>query len=190
MALALIIGLGNPGPQYTNTRHNAGAWFVSALARQYQQPLHFDTKHNGWITAIYDDSHHCRLFIPNSAMNVCGLSIQSLVRFYKVPLTSVLIAHDELDFAPGIIRLKQGGGHAGHNGLRDIIKHVKSAAFYRLRIGIGHPGHRGAVVHYVLRKPSLADKMHIDHAIETAVYHASTLIAGDIESVMQKLHTD
>lgn len=176
MAIALIIGLGNPGPTYANTRHNAGAWFVDALAHRYQQHLKPDAKHKGLTARISVEGHPVRLFVPSAYMNVCGLPIRALVHFYKVPLSSLLIVHDELDFPPGVAKFKRGGGHAGHNGLRDIIRHLSSPLFCRLRLGIGHPGHRDKVSDYVLSPPSLDDKTRIDRAIDETLDEIASLV--------------
>jgi len=176
MSISLIVGLGNPGSRYAGTRHNVGARFVQALSKHYGQPLTLDTKHKGWVGQVTANGHLIRLYIPSAYMNECGRSIRALAHFYKIPVLSVLIVHDELDFKPGVVKFKEGGGHAGHNGLRDIIRHLGSRDFLRLRFGIGHPGHKDKVTDYVLSKPSLDDGIMIDRAIDETI--------GEIESLL------
>ena len=176
MSISLIVGLGNPGSRYADTRHNVGARFVQALSQHYGQPLKLDTKHKGLIAQVTENDRLIRLYIPNAYMNECGRSIRALVHFYKMPVSSLLVAHDELDFKPGVIKLKDGGGHAGHNGLRDIIRHLGSRDFWRLRFGIGHPGHKDKVTDYVLGKPSLDDNIMIDRAIDETIGQIKALL--------------
>lgn len=185
----LIVGLGNPGSQYAHTRHNAGEWFLSALANSHRVNLHSEKKFKADVGIISLSSHDCYLLRPHTYMNLSGESIAALANFYKIPATSILIAHDELDLAPGIIRLKKGGGHGGHNGLRSTIQCLGNADFLRLRIGIGHPGHRDLVSPFVLGKPPKEDHDLIISAIKKALPLSDKLIAGEIQSVMNELHS-
>lgn len=156
------MGLGNPGPQYKSTRHNAGFWFIEALAERCGVKLKPETKFHGLIGKCKDRW----LLLPTTYMNLSGQAVQAVSKFYKIKSEEILIVHDELDFPPGIIKLKQGGGHAGHNGLRDIIKALGSREFYRLRIGIGHPRDHSPVTDYVLHKPAADEKCEIIRAID------------------------
>ena len=150
--IKLIVGLGNPGPQYSQTRHNAGAWFVGALSRDYNIPLNLETKFFGHSGRGLIDGKDCRLLIPNTFMNLSGKAVGALATFYKILPDEILVAHDELDIDPGLVKLKKSGGHGGHNGLRDIISALgNNKNFYRLRIGIGHPGNAKLVSNYVLK---------------------------------------
>ena len=144
--IKLIVGLGNPGPQYEQTRHNAGAWYVNALAHDYSIPLQLETKFFGHVGRGMIGNSDCRLLIPNTFMNLSGKAVGALATFYKILPDEILVAHDELDIDPGTVKLKQSGGHGGHNGLRDIISALaNNRDFYRLRIGIGHPGNKSQV---------------------------------------------
>lgn len=188
--IKLVVGLGNPGKQYEDTRHNVGVWFIDELTRQYQTSLAPETKFHGLIGQCSIGGNACRLLVPTTFMNESGLSVRSLLNFYKIKPQEMLVAHDELDFEPGIVRLKQGGGHGGHNGLRDIIAQVGSPDFYRLRIGIGHPGNRNKVTSYVLGPPNQADKTHIDHAVDDGLRVLDEIVSGSFELAMKALHTD
>jgi len=151
--IKLIVGLGNPGKQYENTRHNAGFWFVEEVARQYQLQFRPETKFLGEVARVQSNGHDVWLLKPMTFMNRSGQSIQSLANFYKISPDQILVVHDELDLSPGTAKLKSGGGHGGHNGLRDTIAALGTPAYLRLRLGIGHPGHRDQVVDYVLHPP-------------------------------------
>ena len=152
-SIQLIVGLGNPGAQYEDTRHNAGFWFVEQLARAYGGSLQPEKKFFGYAARITIGGQDVRLLTPSTFMNRSGQAVNAIATFYKIPPQAILVAHDELDHPPGIGRLKQGGGHGGHNGLRDIISSLgNNKDFCRLRIGIGHPGNSKAVVNYVLKK--------------------------------------
>lgn len=187
--IRLIIGLGNPGSQYEDTRHNAGAWFVERLARSAQQPLKNEPRHKALTSRIMIQGQEVRIAIPTTFMNLSGQSTGSLCQFYKIAPQEILIAHDELDLAPGVARLKQGGGHGGHNGLRDIIEKLgNSRDFARLRIGIGHPGHSSQVTGYVLGKPAAADKDAIDAALDRSLETLPLLANGDFNKAMNQLH--
>jgi PTH1 family peptidyl-tRNA hydrolase len=190
VSIQLIVGLGNPGRSYEKTRHNAGFWFVQALAEQFvlEQPLKLDKKYHGLVGAITVDSKKYFLLQPQTYMNESGISISTFINFYKIPPTNILVAHDELDFPPGKTCLKFGGGHGGHNGLRNIIQHI-GADFWRLRIGIGHPKHKDLVHDYVLNKPSLDQKKQMEDSIQQVIPLVPRLLSGDFEQVMCELHT-
>ena len=167
--LQLIVGLGNPGPQYEATRHNAGADFVFQLAYLKHAQFKPDKKFQGLYTRLEVDGSELHCLVPTTFMNRSGQSVSALCSYYKIPPEAILVAHDELDIQPGTARLKQGGGHGGHNGLRDIVAHLGTNNFMRLRIGIGHPGHSREVVDYVLKKASKPDQALIDDAIRQAI---------------------
>lgn len=185
--LKLIVGLGNPGPQYADTRHNVGAWLTEMIAASHGEAFKTHPKLFGELADIRQPSPY-RLFIPHTFMNESGKALAAITQFYKIAPNEVLIAHDELDLAPGIIRLKFSGGHGGHNGLRDIIKALGTNEFYRVRIGIGHPGHKDKVTPFVLSAPSKADKMQILKAMVRFDMQLDDVLAGDIEKVMRELH--
>ncbi len=188
--ISLIVGLGNPGTQYEKTRHNVGAWFVEQLAQHENVELRFETKFHGLVAKITSFSNPCWLLIPTTFMNESGIAVSALARFYKIAPETILVAHDELDFAAGEIRLKANGGHGGHNGLRDIINHVHSKDFCRVRIGIGHPGHKDRVTPYVLNKPSGHDRDLILQAIDEGLRVVPDLIEGDFAKAMKNLHSE
>ncbi len=183
----LVVGLGNPGGNYEQTRHNAGFWFVDALARQ-SGTFRSESKFQGDVCKISLSGHDCWLLKPATFMNRSGQSVTALAGFYKIPAENILVVHDELDLPPGVARLKQGGGHGGHNGLRDIIARL-GADFMRLRIGIGHPGSKEQVVDYVLQRPSLADQQQIDSAIAAALAVMPELLCGEAQRAMNQLHS-
>lgn len=182
--IQLIVGLGNPGAEYENTRHNAGAWFAEALANQHNVTLRMETKFKGYF-GLFDN---CKLLIPTTFMNLSGQAVKAVANFYKIPVAAILVVHDELDFAAGIVKLKFGGGDNGHNGLKDIIANMHSADFHRLRLGIGRPADRN-FVDYVLHAPSRSDKALITDAIERALAVVPALLTGNVAKAMQELHT-
>lgn len=184
-----IIGLANPGSEYANTRHNAGAWFIQALLSKYGGQLSLDTKRKAHVGRLDIPGSDCRVAIPTDFMNLSGDSVQLLSHYFKVPPDELLIAHDELDLEPGVVRLKNGGGHGGHNGLRDTIQKLSTPNFARLRIGIGHPGHKNKVTGYVLKAPSADDKIEIDSAIDRMVSLTPDLLSGEWDRVQTALHT-
>ena len=189
-AIKLIVGLGNPGTEYRGTRHNAGADFVEELARQSGDSLQADSKFYGLAGQVTLSGHGLRLLIPTTFMNRSGQAVAAMATFYKIAPEEILVAHDELDISPGTARFKRGGGHGGHNGLRDIIPALgNSRDFYRLRIGIGHPGHASKVSGYVLSKPSSEDRNRIDACIEEAIAALPLLLAGDDTKAMTRLHS-
>jgi len=186
----LIVGLGNPGPKYDRTRHNAGADFVMALASKFAVDLKADGKFFGAVGKFVIAGRDVRLLIPSTYMNRSGQAIAALANFYCLEPAEILVAHDELDLAPGVARLKIGGGHGGHNGLRDTIQSLaNSRGFARLRIGIGHPGHASQVVDYVLRKAAPDEQLGIANAIERSVAIIPDLVAGKWNDAMKTLHT-
>ncbi len=186
--ILLIVGLGNPGTQYQQTRHNTGFWFVDELARQYNSQFQFDKKYNAEICQIDVAGCKTTLLKPMTFMNLSGQPVAAWANFYKIPPEQILVAHDELDFEPGKIKLKRGGGHGGHNGLRDIISKFGRKDFLRLRIGIGHPGHSSQVSNYVLGKPSPDDKISIINSLDAALQVTPDLIQGELQNAMQNLH--
>lgn len=188
-AIRLIVGLGNPGEKYANTRHNAGAWFVEQLATEWGVKLHLENKFHGRAAPFSFNGHNGWLLLPTTFMNASGQSVRAFSQFYQIPPEAILVAHDELDFPAGTVRFKEQGGHGGHNGLRDIMQHLSTDRFNRLRVGIGHPGHRSEVLNYVLDAPSKQDKTLIIEAIQHSFLVLPELIAGDIQQAIQKLHT-
>lgn len=184
----LIVGLGNPGPEYDDTRHNAGFWFVDELARQYQGSFRSRSKLFGQEARVSIAGHDCVLFKPDTFMNKSGQAVRALLDWYGLPLSQLLIAHDELDLPVGAMRLKQGGGHGGHNGLRDIHRHLNKPDYLRLRIGIGHPGSSSQVVGYVLGRTPKADRAAIDIAIDEAGRVLADVVKGELPKAMNELH--
>ncbi len=185
MAIRLLVGLGNPGKEYERTRHNAGFWLVERFALANGVMLRKDAK----FQALVGRHDAAFLLLPQGFMNASGRAVQMLAGFFKIKPEEILVVHDELDFAPGVARVKQGGGIAGHNGLKDISQRLASHEYWRLRIGIGHPGDKDGVADYVLHKPSAEDKAAIDQAIERALQVIPQMLAGDMQSATQKLHS-
>jgi PTH1 family peptidyl-tRNA hydrolase len=185
----LIVGLGNPGPKYEQTRHNVGFVFVDALARAKGATFRPENKFHGDVCKLSLGGSDVWLLKPGTFMNLSGKAVAALARFYKLAPESVLVVHDELDIAPGQLRLKQGGGHGGHNGLRDIIAQLGSRDFYRLRIGIGHPGSSRDVTNYVLGKASGDDCQLIEHAIDDALHELPLILDGEWQKAMNHLHS-
>ncbi|AMX01998.1 aminoacyl-tRNA hydrolase [Microbulbifer thermotolerans] len=188
--IQLIVGLGNPGPEYDRTRHNAGADFVAELARHCGGQLSPDSKYHGLTSRVRIGGEDVRLLIPTTYMNRSGQSVGPLANFFKIPAQAILVAHDELDLPPGTARLKAGGGHGGHNGLRDIIAALgNNRDFKRLRLGIGHPGSAREVVNYVLARAPRVEQEQLATAIERAMEIIPAAVAGDWEAAMKTLHT-
>lgn len=187
-SVRLIVGLGNPGARYQQTRHNAGFWFVDALARRHGLELRSESRYKGRACKAHLDAAEVWLLEPDTFMNHSGESVRALAGFFKIPVHGILVVHDELDLPPGTARLKRGGGHGGHNGLRSLTEHL-GRDFARLRIGVGHPGHKDDVVDYVLSKPSPQDREAIEQAIEQALDCVPLLLAGELERAMHALHT-
>jgi peptidyl-tRNA hydrolase, PTH1 family len=187
-AIKLIIGLANPGEQYSATRHNAGAWFVDLLAKDQGAKFRLETKAKCQVTKITQPKPTL-LAIPNNYMNLSGLAVRAAMNFYKIQSNEVLVAHDEIDLPCGIARIKETGGHGGHNGLRDIIKHLGTNDFWRLRIGVDRPERSSQVENYVLKAPRKEEQTLIDDALCRAQHITEQLINGDFQSAMLKLHT-
>lgn len=185
--IALIVGLGNPGTEYAQTRHNAGFWYVERLAERYNIALKNDSKYNAISGRGQIEGQDVRLLLPLTYMNRSGQSVVPFAKFYQIPTPSILIAHDELDMNPGVIRLKNGGGHGGHNGLKDIVPHL-GADFLRLRIGIGHPGSKERVSGHVLSKASGTEQQLIDQAIDHTLSQTKALVQGDIVQAMNAIN--
>jgi PTH1 family peptidyl-tRNA hydrolase len=189
-AIKLIVGLGNPGSEYRGTRHNAGADFAEELARVNGGELRTESRFFGLAGQVTVAGHELRLLVPTTFMNRSGKAVAAMATFFKIAPDQILVAHDELDIAPGTARFKRGGGHGGHNGLRDIIPALgNNNDFYRLRIGIGHPGHASRVSGYVLSKPSADDRDRIDASIQEAIGALPLLLDGDATKAMTRLHS-
>lgn len=187
--LRCVVGLGNPGPRYADTRHNAGYWFVEELARHAGAVFRPESKFFGESCRIRIGEQDCLLLKPTTFMNRSGQSVSAVTKFYKLQPAELLVAHDELDMEPGMARLKLGGGHGGHNGLRDIVSALNSREFLRLRVGIGHPGQREDVVDYVLSRPSKTDRERIDQALTQAERVIPEVAAGQLQKAMNQLHS-
>ena len=185
--ISLIVGLGNPGKEYAQTRHNAGFWFVQRLAEQYGIQLKADPKYKGISGRGNIEGQDVRLLLPTTFMNLSGQSVVPFAKFYQIAPEAILIAHDELDMNPGVIRLKTGGGHGGHNGLKDIVPHIGSN-FHRLRIGIGHPGSKERVSGHVLSKAPSSEQNLMDDAIAHALSRIQLLVNGDIQQAMNQIN--
>ncbi|MCW4454066.1 aminoacyl-tRNA hydrolase [Flavobacterium sp. MXW15] len=187
--LRLIVGLGNPGPEHAQTRHNAGFRFVDALVEQAGARWGLDSKLFGEIAKIDVAGQPVWLLKPATFMNLSGKSVTAALRYWKIEPEEALLAHDELDLAPGVARLKFDGGHGGQNGLRDTIRLLGHGRFHRLRIGIGHPGHKDRVVSWVLGRPGKDDDALIGRAVDDAVSVLPLAVAGDFNEAMKRLHT-
>ena len=188
-AIQCVVGLGNPGPKYAETRHNAGFWFLDQLARAHGAVLRAENKFSGEVARIRSGNLDCWLLKPMTYMNHSGRSVAALCNFYRLRPADLLVVYDELDLAPGMMRLKTGGGHGGHNGMRDICAALGSKDFHRLRIGIGHPGHKEAVVGYVLSRPGRTESTAIRGGIDEALRHWDLIQAGEMQMAMNALHT-
>ncbi len=189
--IRLLIGLGNPGPEYEATRHNAGFWWVDEVARKLGASLSAERSYHGLVARVNRPTHlggPLWLLEPQTYMNLSGKSVAALARFFKIAPEEMLVAHDELDIVPGLMKLKQGGGAAGHNGLKDMQAQLGSPNFWRLRLGIGHPGVKAEVVDYVLRKPTPEHRHAIEDCIARSVDALETLLAGDMTKAMMVLH--
>ena len=188
--LQLIVGLGNPGPQHDSNRHNAGVIFLHHLCRRYGGELRPERKFFGEFAAVSIDGRDIKLLFPTTYMNHSGKAVAAVCRFYKIKPAAMLVAYDEIDFDTGTVRFKLGGGHGGHNGIRDIINALGGERdFARLRIGVGHPGHKSQVTGYVLADPSRAEADLIMGGIENAIATIPKVIAGEWEEAMKQLHT-
>ncbi len=186
--IKLIVGLGNPGAEYESTRHNAGFWWVDEAARRLGAKLVAERSYAGLVARVNRPQGPLWLLEPQTYMNLSGRSVAALARFYKITPPEILVVHDELDLPPGQLKLKQGGSHAGHNGLRDIHAQLGSADYWRLRLGIGHPGVKAEVVDYVLRRPPAGEREAIEKAIDASLLALDQLAAGEMDRAMMKLH--
>ena len=186
--IRLVVGLGNPGPEYQDTRHNAGFWWLGAAASQLQAQLTFDRHHHGLLVRVLRPDGPVWLLQPLTFMNLSGKAVVPLARFFKIEPQQILVVHDELDLAPGQVKLKQGGGSAGHNGLKDITAQLGSADFWRLRLGIGHPGIRDEVANWVLQRPPLDDRLAINQCIAESVLALPQLLAGEMDKALARIH--
>lgn len=186
--IRLLVGLGNPDPRDARTRHNAGFWFADAVASRWGGLFRSQSSFFGEVADCQVGSGRVRLLKPMTYMNNSGRSVAACVNFYKFASDEILIAHDEIDLPPGTVRLKRGGGHGGHNGLRDIIPHLGNSDFARLRIGVGHPGNKNAVVGYVLKAAPADEQSAIDDALALALDHFPDIVTGKLENVMNILH--
>ena len=187
--IRLIVGLGNPGREYEDTRHNVGFWWVDELAQSHKINFKSEAKFHALTARGMAHEHEVLLLKPQTFMNHSGRAVGAFVQFYKIEPGEILVVHDELDLQPGIARLKIGGGHGGHNGLKDIIAHLGTKDFWRLRLGIGHPGERTEVSNYVLGNPRAEERKSIDEAMHKAHSVEHLIIAGKIEAAMLKLHS-
>ena len=186
--IRLLVGLGNPGTEYEATRHNAGFWFIDEVARKLGVALTPERSYFGRVARVNRPDGPVWLLQPMTFMNLSGKSVAALARFFKIAPHEILVAHDELDLMPGQAKMKLGGSHAGHNGLKDIHAQLGSPEYWRLRLGIGHPGVKSEVIDYVLRKPPLVEREAIDKITEQAVKTLDLILAGDMERAMMNVH--
>lgn len=188
-SIKLIVGLANPGAEYASTRHNAGAWYIDRLAESHRQPLKEESKFFGYTSRLTLAGHDVRLLVPTTFMNLSGKAVAAMATFYRIQPDEILVAHDELDLLPGVAKLKLGGGHGGHNGLKDIISKLgNNPNFHRLRIGIGHPGDKNKVVGFVLGKPPVSELTLIDQSIDEALSCTDIMLREGMVKAMNRLH--
>jgi PTH1 family peptidyl-tRNA hydrolase len=187
--IKMIVGLGNPGPEYSRTRHNAGFWFIDALAEKYQARWGLEKKLHAESAKITVAGQSLHLLKPATFMNHSGRAVLAALQYWKLEPGQCLLAHDELDLEPGVARLKYDGGHGGQNGLRDTIALLGNGRFHRLRVGIGHPGHKDKVTPWVLGRPGMDDGISIERAIEAALEVVPLLVEGRFNDAMKQLHT-
>ena len=185
----LIFGLGNPGPGYAETRHNAGFWFLDRLAERHRASYKSQTRLHAEISRVDLHGKDCILARPTTFMNHSGQAVRAVMDYFRVSAQDILVAYDELDLPPGVVRLKQGGGHGGHNGLRDIFRHTADHDFLRLRIGIGHPGNKDAVTAYVLGRATASQERLMRDSITGAIDVMPRIMSGDVAGAMKELHT-
>lgn len=187
--IKLFVGLGNPGPEYHATRHNAGFWWVDALARELKVSLSMDKGYHGFVGRTTLHGQTVWLLEPQTFMNLSGKSVAALARFFKIAPQEILVIHDELDLPPGQAKLKLGGSHAGHNGLRDIHAQLGTDDYWRLRLGVGHPGNKAEVVSWVLKKPILDDRIAIEQCIDRTLKAVPAFLAGEMDKATLLVHT-
>ena len=188
--IKLIAGLGNPGKDYQVHRHNAGFWFIESLANNLDSKFSSQSKFFGETAICLIGTNKVHLLKPKTFMNNSGQSVKALSSYYNIEPEEILVIHDDLDLTPGSVKIKMGGGHGGHNGLKDTIKALNTSDFYRLRLGIGHPGSKNEVVDFVLTPPGKTDSMLIEQAIKEAMDVIEPLVIGDVEQAMKQLHSD
>jgi PTH1 family peptidyl-tRNA hydrolase len=186
--IQLIVGLANPGKEYVETRHNAGAWFVDMLAHEADVRLRMEAKYHGLHGLAHSAAHTYHLLVPTTFMNHSGQAVNACMSYHKIIPAAVLIAHDDIDLPVGTVKLKFDGGDGGHNGLKDIIRHLNTRQFYRLRVGVGRP-HGSETIDYVLSNPSKVDRQKINAALEQAQDIVPLILQGEMQKAMQKLHT-
>ena len=188
--IKLIVGLGNPGDKYADTRHNAGEWLIARLARRFNITLNAENKFSGYVGKTLINSKEIRFLVPMTFMNLSGKAVGALANFYRIKPEEILVLHDELDLPPGSVKLKLGGGHGGHNGLKDIVAALgNNNNFYRLRIGIGHPGHRDLVAGYVLNKPSPSEREALENALDESAKCVELLFKDGIVKATNRLNS-
>lgn len=187
--IQLFVGLGNPGAEYEATRHNVGFWWIDQVVAETSAKLAVESKFLGIAGRLKSAGHEAWLLKPTTYMNASGRSVAALAKFYKIEPQAILVIHDDLDLPPGGVKMKKGGGHGGHNGLKDIAAHLGTNDFWRLRLGIGHPGDRNAVINYVLHPPLRDDMPLIEANIDESTALLPMLLAGHFEAAMLKLHT-
>ena len=188
--IKLIVGLGNPGDKYADTRHNAGEWLIERLARRFNVTLNAENKFFGKVEKTLMNGKEIRFLVPTTFMNLSGKAVGALANFYRIKPEEILVLHDELDLPPGSVKLKLGGGHGGHNGLKDIVAALgNNNNFYRLRIGIGHPGHRDLVAGYVLNKPSPSEREALENALDEAANCVELLFKDGIVKATNRLNS-
>jgi len=189
MPIKLIVGLGNPGSEYAKTRHNAGFWWIDELCANERVSLKAEKKFHGDAARLSMSGHDLWLLKPMTYMNASGRAVQALATFYKIVSQEILVVHDELDLPPGTVKMKHGGGHGGHNGLKDIVAHLGTPDCWRLRIGIGHPGDRDAVLNFVLQLPRVEERVAIEESLTRSLQIFPQIARGDLQAAMLKLHT-
>ena len=187
--IKLFVGLGNPGAEYEATRHNAGFWWLEALSRELKAPLSFDKSYFGQVARTAISGQTVWLLTPQTFMNLSGKSVAALARFFKVQPNEILVAHDELDIIPGQVKLKFGGSHAGHNGLRDIHAQLGTGDYWRLRLGVGHPGDKAEVINWVLKKPMPEQRAAIEDCMTRSLKAVPALLAGEMEKATMLIQT-
>jgi PTH1 family peptidyl-tRNA hydrolase len=187
--IRLIVGLGNPGADYVDTRHNAGFWLIEDIAAEWRLIFRFEKRYNAEECRFRVNERDIFLLKPQAFMNRSGQAVAALARYYKIAPAEMLVIHDELDLPAGTNRIKQAGGHGGHNGLRDIVNHLGSRDFFRIRVGIGHPGDASEVINYVLHKPSVTELDAIRAANRNTLAVIPLIVEGRIDKAMQALHT-
>jgi len=185
----LLVGLGNPGPKYSETRHNAGFWFVDRLVAGQDAGFRREAKFHGETATLRFPGHECRVLKPSTYMNESGRAVQAAMHFHDIKPGELLVVHDEIDLPPGVARLKRGGGHGGHNGLRDVVECLGEGGFLRLRLGVGHPGSADQVIDYVLDRPRAAERVLIEEAMRRALDVMPLVFDGHLQKAMKELHT-